>query len=57
MDFENLMRGYENVKAFFPEPKYWISMVHGQQKADVKKTNMERFVKGRHANYGINNSY
>ncbi|MEP6749572.1 MAG: ATP-dependent DNA helicase RecG [Bacteroidota bacterium] len=45
MDFENLMRGYENVKAFFPEPKYWISMVHGQQKADVKKTNMDRFVK------------
>ena len=45
MDFENLMRGYENVKAFFPEPQYWISMVHGQQKADVKKTNMDRFVK------------
>jgi ATP-dependent DNA helicase RecG len=45
MDFENLMRGYENVKAFFPEPAYWISMVHGQQKADVKKTNMDRFVK------------
>ena len=45
LDFENLMRGYENVKAFFPEPKYWISMVHGQQKPDVKNTNMERFVK------------
>ncbi|MEP6728480.1 MAG: ATP-dependent DNA helicase RecG [Bacteroidota bacterium] len=45
LDFENLMRGYENVKAFFPEPKYWISMVHGQQKSDVKETNMQRFVK------------
>jgi ATP-dependent DNA helicase RecG len=45
VDYENLMRGYENVKAFFPEPKYWISMVHGQQKPDVKKTNMDRFVK------------
>ena len=45
LDFENLMRGYENVKAFFPEPKYWISMVHGQQKPDVKETNMQRFVK------------
>jgi len=45
MDYENLLRGYENVKAFFPEPKYWISMVHGQQKADTKKTNMDRFVK------------
>jgi len=46
MDFENLMRGYENVKAFFPEPGYWISMVHGQQKTGVKNTNMDRFVKG-----------
>lgn len=46
LDLENLMRGYENVKAFFPEPQYWISMVHGQQKADVKDTNMQRFVKG-----------
>jgi ATP-dependent DNA helicase RecG len=46
LDYENLMQGYENVKAFFPEPKYWISMVHGRQSADVKETNMQRFVKG-----------
>ncbi len=45
MDYENLMKGYENVKAYFPEPKYWISMVHGRQKADLKETNMQRFVK------------
>ena len=45
MDYENLMKGYENVKAYFPEPKYWISMVHGKQKADLKETNMQRFVK------------
>ena len=38
------MTGYENVKAFFPEPKYWISMVHGRQPADQKETNMRRFV-------------
>jgi ATP-dependent DNA helicase RecG len=43
MDFEHLMKGYEEVKAFFPEPKYYISMVHGKQKADVKETNMLRF--------------
>jgi ATP-dependent DNA helicase RecG len=43
LDFENLMKGYEEVKAFFPEPKYYISMVHGKQKADVKQTNMLRF--------------
>jgi ATP-dependent DNA helicase RecG len=46
MDYENLMSGYENVKAFFPEPKYWISMVHGRQPADQKETNMQRFVRG-----------
>jgi ATP-dependent DNA helicase RecG len=46
LDYENLMRGYENVKAFFPEPAYWISMVHGRQTPEVKETNMQRFVQG-----------
>jgi len=46
MDYENLMKGFEEVKSFFPEPKYWISMVHGKQPSDQKKTNMQRFVKG-----------
>lgn len=46
LDYENLMQGYENVKAYFPEPKYWISMVHGRQTPDVKEANMQRFVKG-----------
>ena len=46
LDYENLMSGYENVKAFFPEPAYWISMVHGRQSAEQKETNMQRFVKG-----------
>lgn len=45
MDYENLMKGYENVKAYFPEPNYWISMVHGKQKSEMKETNMQRFVK------------
>lgn len=44
MDYENLMKGYENVKAYFPEPKYWISMVHGRQKQDVRENNMQRFI-------------
>ncbi len=46
MAYENLMRGYENVKAFFPEPKYWISMVHGKMDNDTKSTNMNRFKNG-----------
>ncbi|TDW99193.1 ATP-dependent DNA helicase RecG [Dinghuibacter silviterrae] len=44
--YEDLMKGYDNVKAYFPEPTYWISMVHGRQASDVKETNMQRFVQG-----------
>ncbi len=44
LDYENLMQGYENVKAYFPEPKFWISMLHGKQKSVQKNTNMQRFV-------------
>jgi ATP-dependent DNA helicase RecG len=46
LDYENLLKGYENVKAYFPEPAYYISMVHGRQKSEVKETNMKRFVTG-----------
>jgi ATP-dependent DNA helicase RecG len=46
LDFEDLMRGYEEVKAYFPEPQYYISMVHGRQKSIEKQTNMNRFVQG-----------
>ena len=45
LQYEDLMQGYENVKAWFPEPKYWISMVHGRMSADQKEINMQRFVK------------
>jgi ATP-dependent DNA helicase RecG len=46
LDFENLMQGYENIKAYFPEPKYWVSMVHGKMKAEQKENNMRRFING-----------
>ena len=46
LDFENLMKGYEEVKAFFPEPEFSISMVHGRQKSLQKQVNMQRFIKG-----------
>ncbi len=45
MDYENLMKGFEEVKSFFPEPKFWISMVHGKQPSEQKETNMQRFIK------------
>ncbi len=46
VSYEDLMQGYEQVKSFFPEPTYLISMVHGRQPADMKQTNMDRFVNG-----------
>jgi ATP-dependent DNA helicase RecG len=46
LDYENLMKGYENVKAYFPEPKFRISMVHGKQPAQQKDINMKRFIEG-----------
>ncbi len=46
MSYEDLMQGYEQVKSFFPEPKFRISMVHGRQPAEQKVTNMQRFVSG-----------
>ncbi|WP_255785807.1 ATP-dependent DNA helicase RecG [Niabella agricola] len=44
LDYENLMQGYEEIKTYFPEPQYWISMVHGKMPAHQKEENMRRFV-------------
>lgn len=44
LDYENLMQGYDTVKGYFPEPRYWISMVHGRQPPAQKEENMKRFV-------------
>ncbi|PQV59706.1 ATP-dependent DNA helicase RecG [Sediminibacterium magnilacihabitans] len=46
LSYEDLMQGYEQVKSFFPEPAYRISMVHGRQPQEQKDTNMQRFVSG-----------
>ena len=46
VNYEDLMRGYEEVKSFFPEHKYNIAMLHGKMKSDLKESNMQRFVAG-----------
>lgn len=46
LSYEDLMQGYEQVKSYFPEPKYSISMLHGKMPTEQKETNMQRFVKG-----------
>jgi ATP-dependent DNA helicase RecG len=46
IDYESLMAGYEQVKIWFPDHKYHISMVHGRQPADERERNMKRFISG-----------
>lgn len=46
LSYEDLMQGYEQVKSYFPEPKYAISVLHGKMPAELKETNMQRFVNG-----------
>ena len=43
MSYEDLMQGYAQVQAYFPEPKYYLSMVHGRMKSGQKQINMQRF--------------
>ena len=46
LDYHNLMAGFESISRAFPLPDYRISIVHGQQKPEVKEFEMQRFVKG-----------
>lgn len=46
LDYESLKAGYEQVKAWFPDPQYKVAMVHGKQPMDERARNMERFVSG-----------
>jgi len=46
MDYKDLMDGYESISRDFPQPKYQISIVHGQMKPADKDFEMQRFVKG-----------
>ncbi len=46
LDYKDLMDGYESITRDFPQPKYQISIVHGQMKPADKEFEMQRFVKG-----------
>jgi ATP-dependent DNA helicase RecG len=46
MDYKDLMDGYESIVRAFPLPKYNVSIVHGQMKADAKDYEMQRFING-----------
>ncbi len=46
LDYESLNAGYDQVKAWFPDPKYRVAIVHGRQPQEERQRNMERFVRG-----------
>ncbi len=46
LDYKDLMDGYESISREFQQPKYQISIVHGQMKAADKEFEMNRFIKG-----------
>jgi len=37
LSYEDLMQGYEQVKSYFPEPVYRISMLHGKNECRTKR--------------------
>jgi ATP-dependent DNA helicase RecG len=45
LDYKNLVDGYEHLQAWFPQPEYHLSMVHGRMKSSEKEYEMQRFVK------------
>ncbi len=47
LDYENLESGVELLQEVFPAPKYRLTMVHGQMKADEKEAAMQEFVSGK----------
>lgn len=47
MDYKDLEDGYESISRAFPPPKYAVSIVHGQMKAEEKDIAMNLFVKGK----------
>ena len=46
LDLKDLMDGYDSITREFPLPKYQVSIVHGQMKAESKEYEMDRFKRG-----------
>ncbi|MBD3639000.1 MAG: ATP-dependent DNA helicase RecG [Crocinitomicaceae bacterium] len=47
LDYENLLDGYESITRRFPLPKFKVSIVHGQMKAEAKDYEMAQFAAGK----------
>ena len=46
LDLKDLEEGFRTIEIEFPAPRYAVSMVHGQMKANEKEAEMQRFVRG-----------
>ncbi len=55
LSYEDLMQGYEQVKSFFPEPKFYISMVHGTSTSRPERTEHEALCRRGHQHHGEHN--
>ncbi|MCX8142624.1 MAG: ATP-dependent DNA helicase RecG [Bacteroidia bacterium] len=47
MDLEDLERGYEELKKFFPSPQYTLVKVHGKMSNEEKEAAMQAFYSGK----------
>jgi len=47
LDYENLIKGYNDVVSFFSPPKYYVAMVHGKMTPKEKEEEMRLFSKGK----------
>ena len=46
LDYKNLEEGHQTILKYFKQPKYKVSMMHGQRKSDEKQAQMNEFVSG-----------
>lgn len=47
LDLKNLMEGFEHIERDFPEPEYFVSVLHGRMKTEDKEYEMMRFIEGK----------
>jgi ATP-dependent DNA helicase RecG len=47
LDLKNLMEGFEHIERDFPEPEYFVSVLHGRMKSEDKDYEMKRFIEGK----------
>ena len=47
LDYQNLMKGFEQISSHFPAPDYNITILHGKMKPQEKDSAMQQFASGK----------